>query len=67
MIARLTWYTSNIFVLRKTSSWSNFNESSVSSFLASRITLNENNASMPLARTLSYIRKTTSSGNLDAL
>jgi hypothetical protein len=50
--------------LRYTSSWSNFRDKRVSSFFASSIRLKENIASIPLASTLSYIRKTTGNGNL---
>lgn len=51
-------------MLRNERSWSNFIESNVSSFLMSNVMLNVNIASMPLARTLSYIRKTISIGKL---
>ena len=59
-----TLYTSKTRWLRKPMSWSNFIVSSVVSFLLSSAMLNANIASMPLARQLSYIRKTMSMGNL---
>jgi hypothetical protein len=61
---RLALYLSNRCVFRKASISSNFSDSNKSSFFFRSMMLNPKIASMPLAKQLSYIRKTISKGNL---
>lgn len=60
----LTLYRSNTLIFRNDKISSNLSVSSTSSFFCSNAMLNAKIASMPLARQLSYIRNTMSSGNL---
>lgn len=62
----LTWYLSNKRLFRNPSISSNFRSRSRSSFFFKSIILKPKMASIPLARQLSYIRNTTSNGNLEA-